>query len=180
MAEGPSYYPGIEIYVDQHLYAPRRTYKRAMKKALLAAVKHWHGVYLPLHFKTAAYHRYPGVYKRRKPKRWRDKRGMRVIDNPRPLYKSGLTEMRARGSPYWGTWEGFSGTSVQARVKFSVPEYLLAIRRWGYEPLAELTVTNQQEINALAKLVDRVTGEELNKPPEYMTPIRNKGMLAVV
>ena len=175
----------VTFRVDQTFAAPARTIKKVYKVGLMMAVRHWHKVMLPLHFLMTAYHRYAGgpdgLYKRRH-SAYRRSGGLTRYGkppNPRPLYEVGLTESTARVTPEWDNdrWTGFSGTSVRARVKFTVPTYILAIRKFGYKPMKELTTVNRQEVRALSRIVDRHAEAELKRPQGYMVPLQATGQL---
>lgn len=155
----------MSIKADRLWVEPQRVINKAQRKALKVAGKYWHRKYLPLHFKRAAYHRYPKAYKKRKPISWRDPQSAkRASAAARPLYDTGRAMTRAMTSPLLSAWGGFRSTRTRATVRFEIPGHVLLIRQWGYEPVKELTAWNPQEGRKLADIVAQQMGTELNRP----------------
>jgi len=142
------------VRVPRGMKAPKRTVDKAMKSAGLAMMQHWIDNYLPLHFKTIAYTRYPGTYKRRHEPKGEPTRGQH---DPAPLKESGMAEMEARLSAR------AHGTSSKVSASFTVPMHVLRLKAQGYDPEAELSVVNAEETRQMLKVFEGVYAAELQR-----------------
>jgi len=124
-----------------------------VRASLKGSVVHRHQHHMPAHFTTAAYHRYPGVYKKRKPRRYRSRSGGQWKSyNPAPLVSSGHTRNQVMGTARFTASKQRGTHIVTARSTFNVPPYLKFIKSRGYDPSKELAATNRQEKGAMLRV----------------------------
>ena len=162
----------VRLRTVQPLTANTRNLNRWLKEGLERALAYWHQKFLPLHFTTYAYSRYPNVYKRRKgggKRRYRRGGGeWRSTADARPLYETGytrnlaLSSYRLSGASIGGgkTTLGRALLSVGAptagmigaRITFNVPHYIAFLRGKGFDPDAELTTVNAVEMSEMGRV----------------------------
>lgn len=172
----------VHIRTVQPMRANRRNLTRWLREGLQRALIYWHRKFLPFHFTTYAYARYPGAIKVRKgTSRYRDPAtGEWRISDKRPLYESGLT--RAMATTYLKT----SGVSAAATTKFGaalgalgagglggtvwvqgelqVPAYLGYLKSKGFDVNKELTVMNATELREMGKVAFRYVRSQIEVP----------------
>lgn len=139
-----------------------RTMSRFVREALKTAVEYRHKKYMPLHFRMAAYIRHPNVYRRRSgdsnlfAEGWGWAKGKRVrirqwsrFKGVGPLRWNGDTERMVLGEARFTASKRRGSSTITARATMPVPSYLKYIKRWGYDPSAELQATNAQEMRKM-------------------------------
>ena len=161
----------VRLKTVQPLMANMRNLNRWLKEGLERSLAYWHQKFLPLHFTTYAYARYPNVYRRRKGSGKRRYRGAggewRSTADARPLYETGYTRNLALSSYRLGgastgakTTLGRALLSVGApaagmlgaRITFNVPHYIAFLRGKGFDPDAELTTVNAVEMSEMGRV----------------------------
>ena len=175
----------IQMREVQPLAATDRNMRAWMKEGLRQALVYWHEHFLSFHFTTYAYARYPGVYKHRKGPGKRRYRGAggewRSTADARPLYETGAARTTAL-SRFWtsgasigggrGALTGLGQAIVQtggategmvaARGVFEVPNYIAYLRGKGFDPDAELTTVNAEELTQMEHIaIEHVRNEHL-------------------
>ena len=146
-----------------HPDALRRELTAALKPGLQAMVDHWHSEIFPDHFERSAHQKYG--YKNRKPSYVRLK--LKRFNQANDLVYTGRLQREAVRSIR------ISGTSKAAHGVLPVPKYAYMYRktRTGNQPdkAAELVAITEDEMQALAVLLDKRLGEDLNKNRETRT-----------
>ena len=132
----------------------RRKFRSLIKLAMRLMLHEWHRRYFPLHFKATAYHRYPGVYKRRVS----DKRKKRHRGRPNILTG---TMMRQLERSFRVT-----GTITKMEGRMRGPDYTDVRRPGRPDKAAEITTMNPIERRKLAQFMEEMLGELIEQTHE--------------
>jgi hypothetical protein len=144
----------VITYVGYDPDDPPRGFRKALREGMKEVLAHWHKTYRPLHFQPVAYSRYG--YSRREG--GYEKRKQKIKGHTRPLVWSGDLEAATANAVKITSSIRRSDGAATGRVTMTVPEYAtMRARKSGRSDISdELTRVTQAELEAMARMLDRI------------------------